>query len=371
MRAAQYASAARTRLWLDLPARGGAAALKGALIAMGLIPQPLPTEPTQRRQALASLDDGALAFLDVASPGLHGRQPLEALLRDLPDMQARGRVMLGRARGGHVCPQDRRWMMHLGLAELLPDWLGGTDQQALRAVLAWVARMTGLDEPEPQQLATHARVLTGGNGGDAVPARALVWRLAGQSPEDLAARLVSLLDHADRRWKFSRYPRCFVGSQAVDTLMSALRLPRGDVLALGQALGELGLLCHVVQEHPFLDQDLFYRLAWSAALDRVDATELWRSVEGGLPALTATRSYLGTSYAACFLGAELVTLLAQRHALHRVDAWLAVHRMAQWGWVEHVTRARPFIDGPFFYRWKDASLGPLGPASGITPPPAP
>jgi hypothetical protein len=37
-----------------------------------------------------------------------------------------------------------------------------------------------------------------------------------------------------------------------------------------------------------------------------------------------------------------------------VDAWLALHRIAQWGWIEHVTRSRPFIDGHFFYRWRGA-----------------
>jgi len=42
-----------------------------------------------------------------------------------------------------------------------------------------------------------------------------------------------------------------------------------------------------------------------------------------------------------------------------VDAWLALHRMARWGWIEHVTQARPFIDGHFFYRWR-ATAGRAG-----------
>ncbi|MCU0964206.1 MAG: hypothetical protein MUF08_03895 [Burkholderiaceae bacterium] len=54
MKAAQYAAAARTRIWLDLPSGGGTDALRGALMAMGLIPQPLPHDPLPRGQGLAT-----------------------------------------------------------------------------------------------------------------------------------------------------------------------------------------------------------------------------------------------------------------------------------------------------------------------------
>lgn len=74
-------TAARTRIWLDLPSGGGDDALRGALMAMGLIPQPLPLpiDPTPRKQALATLADIALAFIDVFDPALrqaHGASRL-------------------------------------------------------------------------------------------------------------------------------------------------------------------------------------------------------------------------------------------------------------------------------------------------------
>jgi hypothetical protein len=137
--------------------------------------------------------------------------------------------------------------------------------------------------------------------------------------------------------------------------MHRLRRSLDEALAIGQALGALGLVVHVVQEHPFLDRDLYYRLAWSDALDRIDAADLWHTAEQDLPAITATRSYRGKDYTDCFVGEEAVTLMADRHTLHPVDAWLALHRFARWGWIEHVTRARPFIDGYFSYRWKGTS----------------
>jgi hypothetical protein len=351
MKAAQYAAAARTRLWLDLPSGGGTEALRGALMAMGLIPQPLPLDPEPRQRALATLADGALAFLDVSNPVLHGPRPFAQLLQALPDAGAAGRVMLGRTRGGHVSPQDRAWARGLGFADLVPDWIGGAQRQTLRSVVAWAARATGLDEPAPHEWLAFTRALSG--SGDAQDtARAIVWGLTGESPEAFVAGLAGSLDIADRRWRLHDYPRCFVGSQAVEHWMHSLRRPREEALALGQALGALGLLVHVMQEHPFLDQDLYYRLAWSETLDRVDAAELWRSAEQGLPAISTTRSHHGKDYADCFVGEEAVGWMARRHELHRVDAWLAMHRIAQWGWIEHVTGTRPFIDGHFYYRWK-------------------
>lgn len=351
MKAAQYATAARTRVWLHLPSGPGADALRGALMAMGLIPQPLPKDAAPRRQALATLAEGALAFLDVSDPELHGHRPFAALRLALPDRSAAARIALSRTEGGHVSPQERAWARSLGFADLLPDWVGGPDRLALRGIVAWAARLTGLDEPSPQQWLTYTRVLTG-PADRRTALRQLVWSLTGEAPESCAARLASWLDIADRRWRLQDYPRCFVGRQAVEQLMQRLRRPREDALALGQALGELGLLVHVMQEHPFLDEDLYYRLAWSDTLDRVSAADLWRTAEDLLPSLSASRSHRGRAYDDCFVGAEAVTRLAERHDLHRVDAWLALHRIAQWGWIEHVTRSRPFIDGHFFYRWR-------------------
>lgn len=324
--------------------------MRGALIAMGLVPQPLPADPPGRRHALASLSDGALAFVDVSEPRQQGRRPLAELLRSLPDDAARSRVMLGRTGSGHVSPQEREWLRHLGFADVVPDWVGGPERTVLRRVLRWAATTTGLDEPAPEDLVRYARVLSASD--DAVAARSLVWGLTGESPEVFVGRLATWLDVADRRWHFADYPRCFVGSEAVEQLSARLKRPPREIVALGQALGELGLLAHVVQEHPFLDQDLFYRLAWSPALDAVDLARLWQTVQEGLPGLTATRTHQGRSYPDCFVGGELVAWVAERLGLHRVDAWLALYRMARWGALEHVTHARPFVDGAFFYRWR-------------------
>ncbi|HXZ47889.1 MAG TPA: hypothetical protein VEG27_02660 [Usitatibacter sp.] len=55
------------------------------------------------------------------------------------------------------------------------------------------------------------------------------------------------------------YPRCFVGSEAVDWLMARYRLRLGAAETVGQRLLELGVFHHVVDEHGFVEGRYFYR----------------------------------------------------------------------------------------------------------------
>jgi small-conductance mechanosensitive channel len=62
----------------------------------------------------------------------------------------------------------------------------------------------------------------------------------------------------DRRFRLALYPRCFVGSEAVDWLARSAELTRGEAVALGQRLVERGFVRHVLDEHGFRDGNFFY-----------------------------------------------------------------------------------------------------------------
>jgi hypothetical protein len=62
----------------------------------------------------------------------------------------------------------------------------------------------------------------------------------------------------DRRHRLAVYPRCFVGSEAVDWLLRAGELTRSEAVALGQRLVERGFVRHVLDEHDFRDGNFFY-----------------------------------------------------------------------------------------------------------------
>ena len=66
----------------------------------------------------------------------------------------------------------------------------------------------------------------------------------------------------DRRYNLRVYSRCFVGSEAVSWLMDNLQLSQTEAVALGQRLINEKWIHHVTDDHPFKNDDLFYRFYW-------------------------------------------------------------------------------------------------------------
>lgn len=64
---------------------------------------------------------------------------------------------------------------------------------------------------------------------------------------------------ATRTYHGKSYDDCFVGAEAVDWIARRYALSREEALELGQKLINLGLVHHVVDEHPFRDGHYFFR----------------------------------------------------------------------------------------------------------------
>jgi small-conductance mechanosensitive channel len=64
---------------------------------------------------------------------------------------------------------------------------------------------------------------------------------------------------ADRRHFLRVHPRCFVGRESVDWLTAHEQLTRDEAVAVAQRLMERGIIRHVLDEHDFRDELLFYR----------------------------------------------------------------------------------------------------------------
>lgn len=64
---------------------------------------------------------------------------------------------------------------------------------------------------------------------------------------------------ADRRHRLRRYPRCFVGADAIAWLVANEGLRHDEAVAVGELMVERNLLHHVLDEHTFHDGNLFYR----------------------------------------------------------------------------------------------------------------
>jgi small-conductance mechanosensitive channel len=64
---------------------------------------------------------------------------------------------------------------------------------------------------------------------------------------------------ADRRHLLRAHPHCFVGREAVDWLVRERGLSRDEAVELGRLLAARGVIHHVLDEHEFEDDNLFYR----------------------------------------------------------------------------------------------------------------
>jgi hypothetical protein len=340
---------------LDLPSVAGRSALRAGLKALRVVPTALPTDRRGRDTVLRGLADkpASVVFIDISQGGAATAPTLLQLDAALPRDACRQRVFLTRLAGGpgmgHVAEADRRWVQDLGFADLFPEFDAQDCEGSLRTALDGVAQALGLTPLAPAELARHARLMNEERAG-ATP-RATIRAATGLAAEGLATLLNQSLAIADRSYHLQSYPQCFVGTEAVAWLAQYVRRAASEAVALGQALMALGLLVHVTHDHPFLDDRLYYRLALSNAADSLEPGAVLASVQGAAGVVVADRSHLGRTHPRCWVGAEAVDYLVAHHALARQDAWVLLHRLMQFGLLEHVTHSRPFIDGAFFYRF--------------------
>mmetsp|Transcript_29064 Transcript_29064/g.41548 ORF Transcript_29064/g.41548 Transcript_29064/m.41548 type:complete len:671 (-) Transcript_29064:105-2117(-) len=88
--------------------------------------------------------------------------------------------------------------------------------------------------------------------------------------DQIAARFKAGVTIKDRTYRLSKYPSCFVGSEAVDFMINeGLVGTRGEAVQLGQCImTELGIFEHVTRDHVFADKYLFYHF-----VDRGDVAQ--------------------------------------------------------------------------------------------------
>lgn len=80
--------------------------------------------------------------------------------------------------------------------------------------------------------------------------------------EELSERVKRVLDIRDRKYGLppKTYEKCFVGIEAVARLVEeGIAGSEGDAVRIGNMLLNAGVIHHVVDEHPFKNEKLFYR----------------------------------------------------------------------------------------------------------------
>jgi hypothetical protein len=96
---------------------------------------------------------------------------------------------------------------------------------------------------------------------------ALYYRFAGSTPALERIELEALIERMRagqgpaiqrRRYRGRDYDACFVGGEAVEWISRSLGLTREETVTLSQRLLDLGVVHHVLDDHPFTD-GFFYR----------------------------------------------------------------------------------------------------------------
>ena len=66
----------------------------------------------------------------------------------------------------------------------------------------------------------------------------------------------------DRRYKLKNYPKTFIGSEVVTWFKSELDISTEQAIRLGQRLVDEKIIHHVLDQHSFKNDLLFYRFYW-------------------------------------------------------------------------------------------------------------
>jgi len=160
-----------------------------------------------------------------------------------------------------------------------------------------------------------------------------------------------------RRWhRFRAYPRCFVASDAVTWLQTHLDVTRERAVRVGERLTALGQIEHVMEEHDFKDEYLFFQVRPSLNDHSAHAH--------GLPDVSLVIDGLRRAAHSLFGGASegllrfehvcrgdrLTSWIETQFRLARQDALLVGEVLMRRGALVHVFDDRPFAATRDLYR---------------------
>lgn len=337
-------------VYLALPHDAAKKSARALIMAMGL----LPTELIDKPQALKCLVEKMLAepqsgaLLDLRSLPQAARHVLH-LSEQLP-LEIKKRVVLLRHDQGAMWPIDRLWIQELGFAQMLAEVDASAMLAAPEHLPALLAQWTGQAALSAQQLGGHFSAMN--LRPDPASSRGLIRQHTAMSAESLTQALMAHVKSIDRTHRFKTYNACFLGDEATQWLSQHFRSSSRVAVQLGQALLQLGLVHHVMHEHEFENQAFFYRADATQTGTHVHLGKLFIELTSPQGLMVQDRSYHGTSYSQCWVGAEAVDWLHIKKKLPRHEAENLLNRLLSFGLIEHVLQAHRVKDGNYFYRFR-------------------
>jgi ribosomal protein L12E/L44/L45/RPP1/RPP2 len=296
---------------------------------------------------LAARDGKASALILDMAWIIQDQVEVSAIIRWLGIRGVRPHVFLVAASSRPPPESATRWVRSLGAHAILPR-LSEAGEPSVEHAIGAVLESVGAAPLDSAQLKSHLRAFEG-NRLDQAPA-SIVRKLTARDAATVAEELAAGVEIADRLHGVKRYPQCFVGNQGVAWLAAQYDIERSAAVSVGRALVRLGYVHHVLKEHDFENDHLFYRVAPAGRYQEVEppaVIRLLRQADG----LIADRTWRAASYPSCFVGQQAVDLLCSHYRLSRAEATALGQSLADLGIVRHVTGEHEFKDGLFYFRF--------------------
>jgi hypothetical protein len=161
---------------------------------------------------------------------------------------------------------------------------------------------------------------------------------------------------------FRTYNCVFVGSETVDWLLETQQAPdRETAVILMNILLKNQVFHHVNDEHPFKDENLYYRFRkddgtfrWHEDVALVlRGQRLYNRLISEESSIIGTRKELGVEYPCSFQGCKLVDwLLTNKEAVSREAAIKEGRRLLENDIIRHVSDSHHFKDEYYLYQFK-------------------
>lgn len=160
------------------------------------------------------------------------------------------------------------------------------------------------------------------------------------------------LNIGDRQYHLKNYDRCFIGQEAVQWFQKKLSLSESDAIQLGQRLLNGRWIRHVLDEHDFKNDYLFYQLHWrDYPVEKIDLDSLVARMAGQKGVSIKDRHYHLKTYPNCFIGKDAVEWFQKTFYLSEKDSIRLGRRLIRETKIHHVTFQHNFKSEHLFYQF--------------------
>ena len=157
---------------------------------------------------------------------------------------------------------------------------------------------------------------------------------------------------SDRQYHLKNYDRCFIGKEAVQWFQKELHLSEIDAIRLGQRLLDGRWIRHVLDEHDFKNDYLFYQLHWSDyPVEKINLDQLVDRMLGKKGLSIKDRQYHLKTYPNCFIGEDAVKWFQRSFYLSEKDAIRLGKRLIREAKIHHVSFQHNFKNEYLFYQF--------------------